>query len=487
MTTSYTPILKLALPVTGELVGTWGDIVNNSITSMVEEAVAGLATINIWAGSPPTNTLTVVDGAASTSRCAILECSGTPGAAAFVVCPTQTKFYIVSNSVAGGYDVTLKTAAGTGIVIPNGKAMLLYCDGTNVVEGASYVETAGGLKSNTSSGVAQITGPSAGSTRTYTFPDADATVLTTNSTITVQQGGTGRTTLTNNALLVGDGTNPVNALSPGGIGEIVVSTGSAWVSGPISSAAVISFSGGTTGLTPSSPTAGAVTLSGTLAAASGGTGITSSGASGNVLRSTGSGWQSAFMAQGFSNMQVFTGSTTWTIPSGINNIRVTVVGGGGGGGGDNPGGSGGTSSLASGTQTISTVSASGGSAGGSTSSGSGGIGSGGDFNFYGSAGSTGTNAQFNTGGQGGASFFGGMTQRQAAGSVYGSGGGAGVYYPGPYFYPGGGGGGGCAIKYINGITPGNTLTITIGSGGAGGTASVAPGAAGASGVVIIEY
>ena len=40
MTTQYTSILKLALPVQGELSGTWGDVVNDNITSMVEEAVA---------------------------------------------------------------------------------------------------------------------------------------------------------------------------------------------------------------------------------------------------------------------------------------------------------------------------------------------------------------------------------------------------------------------------------------------------------------
>ena len=38
MATGYTSILKLALPVSGELSGTWGDVVNDNITEMVEEA-----------------------------------------------------------------------------------------------------------------------------------------------------------------------------------------------------------------------------------------------------------------------------------------------------------------------------------------------------------------------------------------------------------------------------------------------------------------
>lgn len=49
---------------------------------------------------------------------------------------------------------------------------------------------------------------------------------------------------------------------------------------------VTTFSGGTTGLLPSSDTSGAITLSGTLAVANGGTGVTTSTGSGSVVLST---------------------------------------------------------------------------------------------------------------------------------------------------------------------------------------------------------
>jgi hypothetical protein len=49
---------------------------------------------------------------------------------------------------------------------------------------------------------------------------------------------------------------------------------------------VTTFSGGTTGLTPSTATGGAVTLAGTLAVANGGTGVTTSTGSGNNVLST---------------------------------------------------------------------------------------------------------------------------------------------------------------------------------------------------------
>lgn len=137
MATNYTTVLKLALPTTGELVGSWGSVVNNQITQMVEQAITGIATISTWSGA--SHTLTTANGSTSESRCAILQCSGAPGGAAEVICPAQPKIYIVRNGVTGGYAVTLKTSAGTGIAVPNGKVMWLYCDGTNVVEATNHL------------------------------------------------------------------------------------------------------------------------------------------------------------------------------------------------------------------------------------------------------------------------------------------------------------------------------------------------------------
>ena len=101
MTTAYTTILKLALPVQGELSGTWGDVVNDNITQMVEQAVAGKAVVNTWTGN--SHTLTTADGTTSESRCAILELTDSGTAltgAGTVVCPTNTKLYIVDNNTA---------------------------------------------------------------------------------------------------------------------------------------------------------------------------------------------------------------------------------------------------------------------------------------------------------------------------------------------------------------------------------------------------
>ena len=137
MTTQYSPILKLALPVQGELNGAWGDVVNDNITSMVEQAIAGRAVINTWTGNA--HTLTSANGVTSESRCAMLELTDTGTAlsgAGTVICPTASKIYIVKN--AAGQNVTVKTSGGTGILVPNGRTTFLFCDGTNVVEAMTH-------------------------------------------------------------------------------------------------------------------------------------------------------------------------------------------------------------------------------------------------------------------------------------------------------------------------------------------------------------
>mgnify|MGYP003665338697 CR=1 FL=1 len=140
MTTQYTPILKLALPVQGELSGTWGDVVNDNITSMIEQAIAGRLVINTWSSN--SHTLTTANGTTAEARAAMLSLTDSNtqlGAAGTVVCPALSKTYIVKNGA--GQIITVKTASGSGIAIPNGKTMLVYCDGTNVLEGVDHVVT----------------------------------------------------------------------------------------------------------------------------------------------------------------------------------------------------------------------------------------------------------------------------------------------------------------------------------------------------------
>lgn len=167
MATQYSTLLKLALPTQGELSGSWGDVVNNNITSMIEEAVAGSKTINTWSGNSAT--LSTADGTTAEARAAILNLTDTGtslSGAATVICPALTKTFIVKNGTA--QTVTVKTASGTGIAITAGSTGHVYCDGTNVVESQNYVAGNFGVGGNLT-----VTGTTTFNGGTVTLGDAN--------------------------------------------------------------------------------------------------------------------------------------------------------------------------------------------------------------------------------------------------------------------------------------------------------------------------
>jgi hypothetical protein len=125
----------LTLPVTGELTGTWGDTVNAGITSLLDSSIAGAAAVVM---TDANYTLTSVNGAADEARQMFLTVTGTLSAARNVICPTNSKLYFIKNSTTGGFAITLKTSAGTGISVPNGKVMALQVNGTDVVDAVTY-------------------------------------------------------------------------------------------------------------------------------------------------------------------------------------------------------------------------------------------------------------------------------------------------------------------------------------------------------------
>lgn len=69
-----------------------------------------------------------------------------------------------------------------------------------------------GANGGTGNGFFAVSGPVT-SLKTFTFPNASATVLTTNAAVTVAQGGTGVSTLTTHGVLLGEGTGNVSAVA----------------------------------------------------------------------------------------------------------------------------------------------------------------------------------------------------------------------------------------------------------------------------------
>jgi len=134
---AYSSSLRLVQPFSGEYPGTWGTQVNNGITALLDTAVAGTA--NIAVGSTD-YTLSVANGTTDEARAAVLNLTAGAGVGARnVICPALSKLYVVYNNT--GFTQTIKTAAGSGVAVPQGKTMTVRCDGTNVVEVTTYVQS----------------------------------------------------------------------------------------------------------------------------------------------------------------------------------------------------------------------------------------------------------------------------------------------------------------------------------------------------------
>ena len=133
--------------------------------------------------------------------------------------------------------------------------------------------------------------------------------------VPVASGGTGLSTIpTNGQLLIGNGTGyTLNTLGAGA--GISVTNGTGTIT--LANTGVLSFSGGTTGLTPATATTGAITLAGTLVIANGGTNGSATPTAGAVAYGTGTAY--AFTAAGTAG-QVLTsngaGVPTWTTNAG---------------------------------------------------------------------------------------------------------------------------------------------------------------------------
>jgi hypothetical protein len=133
MPSSFSPSLRLELIAPGEQAGTWGTTTNTNLGTLIESSVAGFQTVSVIAAD---QALTIADGAADQSRSAMLRFTTTTGAAFNVYAPPVSKQYLVFNDSA--HAATLfnstspgnTTAAGGGIVVPAGKTLAVYSNGT---------------------------------------------------------------------------------------------------------------------------------------------------------------------------------------------------------------------------------------------------------------------------------------------------------------------------------------------------------------------
>jgi len=183
MATSYTTLLGLALPVTGELSGTWGDTVNNYISNYIDAAVAGAQTVTT------NTTLTKTTGSslgATSSQYAIIIAS--PASANITItAPAASKIYTIINT-SGTYTVTIRGAGPTtGVTLGvNEKAQVAW-------NGSDFVKISTPLSTPyTANGVVYASSTSALTTGSaLTFDGTTLAALSGGTTIIVSKGSAG--------------------------------------------------------------------------------------------------------------------------------------------------------------------------------------------------------------------------------------------------------------------------------------------------------
>jgi len=158
MATGATGQLGLALPVQGELSGTWGDTVNNGITQYTNIAIAATLTLtndgavtlaNTTGDAAASNITSSLTGAGTvTAQFAIVRVTGTLTTAKVVTAPSYSKTYTVVNAATGDI-VTFKASGQTGVSIAVGESAFVYFNGTDYVKLAGTATAGAAAGSNT--------------------------------------------------------------------------------------------------------------------------------------------------------------------------------------------------------------------------------------------------------------------------------------------------------------------------------------------------
>lgn len=223
------------------------------------------------------NGVTVVngDGTITIDSSAVLNVSGGTTGFAFAENGGQSTMYGILNSRNGG------TGYGS-----YSEGDILYANASGILSKLAKPASTSYLQMNSlgvPSWAAGATGVNSFSAGTTGFTPSTGTGgnVTLAGTLNATSGGTGLTTYVTGDILYSNASNTLTTLSkPAATSFLSMdNTGTpTW-----STSLVTSFSAGTTGLTPSTPTTGAIVLAGVLAIANGGTGTSTAGATGTFL------------------------------------------------------------------------------------------------------------------------------------------------------------------------------------------------------------
>jgi hypothetical protein len=131
MPSTYDPLLRLELQATGENDNTWGDKTNTNLT-LLGQAIAGH--VSVAATGSGDLTLSTSNASTDEARRQIITLSGTITGNRSIIVPTASKTYVFRNNTTPSdpsYTITVKTASGTGTVLPASGFAFVICDGVN--------------------------------------------------------------------------------------------------------------------------------------------------------------------------------------------------------------------------------------------------------------------------------------------------------------------------------------------------------------------
>jgi len=215
MTVNYTTNLSLGQPVTGMESGTWGDDVNNAVTSYLDIAIAG--SLALTSASFTANALTLANTqgtssatniGATTAQYYVLRLSSL-AAAVTITAPSVSKTYLVVNADAT-YSATVKASGQSGVSVVAGEKAVVYFNGTDYIKVASSVlSNSTGTLPVANGGTGLTAGTSGG------VPYYSSTSAITSSAL-----------LAANALMIGGGAGAAPATTTTGTG-VVTALGSA--------------------------------------------------------------------------------------------------------------------------------------------------------------------------------------------------------------------------------------------------------------------
>jgi hypothetical protein len=143
---TYSPSLRIELIASGTQSGTWGVTTNNNLGDLIEQAIAGVTTVDVTGADV---TLTALNGITDQARSAVLNVTGSNVVTRNIIIPNNPKVYIVTNNTS--QIVGIKTASGAAFSCAAGTQTTLYCDGSDVVKGPVNIAYSGALTGGTAS------------------------------------------------------------------------------------------------------------------------------------------------------------------------------------------------------------------------------------------------------------------------------------------------------------------------------------------------